>query len=112
MKNTRKKYYILMLALTLAIAFTFYGCSNSQNKLVGRWEKIEGYGILDSLEFFSDGTYTSNQPNYEGAYSIEGDRIKLSGILMEAMVYTFEIKNNTLNLIKDNGDVASFERVD
>lgn len=108
MKNTRKKYSILMLALTLAIAFTFYGCSSSQNKLVGRWESMNS-GVSD-LEFFSDGTCTRG--SVEGIYSIDGDRIKLSSLVLTS-VYTFEIKNNTLNLTRDDGTLyASFEKVD
>lgn len=95
MKRFRKPAAILVL--TVALVATLVGCSSSTSKIVGRWTKTEGRGF-SYLEFFSDGTYTSDHVNYEGNYSIDGDRLKLSGILVEAKTYTFEIKGDTLSL--------------
>lgn len=109
MKNAVKNRPILIVASMLLVAVIFCGCSSSGN-IVGRWEKTEGYGF-DYLEFFSDGTYTSSHPNYASNYSIEGDRLKLTGVLMETKVYTFEINGNVLNLFNDSGEIyASFEK--
>lgn len=110
MKNEVKSRSILMLASMLLIAVVFCGCSSNGNAIVGRWEKTEGSGF-DYLEFFSDGTYTSSHPNYAADYSIEGNRLRLTGVLMETKVYTFEIKSNVLNLLNDDGEIyASFEK--
>lgn len=86
-----------VLALTVVLVVTLVGCGSSTSSIVGRWNKTEGSGF-SYLEFFSDGTYTSSHVNYEGNYSIDGDRLKLSGILVEAKTYTFEIKGDTLSL--------------
>lgn len=111
MMNVFKKQLALILALTLIVAATFCGCQSKENKIVGRWNKIDG-GQFTYLEFFSDGTYTSSHVNYSGNYSIDGDRIKLTGILVEAKVYTLEFEGNTMKLLYDNGTVyATFEKV-
>lgn len=88
---------IIALTLVAALLITLAACGSGSSKIVGRWTKTEGSGF-SYLEFFSDGTYTSNKVNYEGNYSIDGDRLKLSGILVEAKTYTFKIKGDTLSL--------------
>lgn len=95
MKRFLKPAIALVLAVVMAAAFI--GCGSSKSKIVGKWNRTEGWGF-EYLEFFSDGTYTSNSSNYEGDYSIDGDRLKLSGFMAEAKVYTFKIKGNTLSL--------------
>ena len=111
MKNVTKKQLVLILALMLVIATTFCGCQSNEDKIVGYWKNVEG-GRFSYLEFFSDGTYDSSHVNYSGNYSMDGNRLKLTGILVETKVYTFEIKGNTLNLLYSDGEVyASYEKV-
>lgn len=86
-----------ILALTVIIVVTLVGCGSGTSSIVGHWSQTEGSGF-SYLEFFSDGTYTSDYDNYQGSYSIDGDRLKLTGILVEAKTYTFEIKDDTLSL--------------
>ena len=80
------------------------------SSMLGRWERNEGKGI-QKLEFFNDGTYTSDHPNYNGNYSINGHRLKLSGILVDPLVYSFEIENNELILTPDSGEIRVFAKI-
>jgi len=98
---------IFAFALVVALLITLAACGSDSSKIVGRWEKTEGRGF-SYLEFFSDGTYTSDKANYEGRYSIDGNRLKLSGILVEAMTCTFKIKGDTLSLYSSNESDSPF----
>ena len=107
------KRFVKTVALTTVIcllcAFLLTGCGNSSKALVGRWVKNDdsGYSYFTYLEFFSDGTYDSDHPNYSGNYSIDGNRIRLSGILVETKTCDFQVKGKTLTL-----DMATFEKID
>ena len=98
-----KKFRLITAILLIAALFTACG---SKSALAGRWEAVD-YGIqggwagphLSELEFFSDGTYASSSDNYAGNYTIEGNRMKLSGILAETLVVSFEVTGNTLTLL-------------
>ena len=96
MKKLSKIVLVLMFVIILSV--TLASCSSSSSKIVGLWVKSEGYCDFSYLEFFSDGTYASSSSNYAGSYSIDGDRIKLSGILVPTKTYTFKISGNTLTL--------------
>lgn len=107
MRKKAMQHLALVLALVLSLGIVLSGCKSTKDMVVGQWEiedavgiTINSYGVtyLRSLEFFSDGTYNSNHVNYSGSYSIDGNRIKLTGILMSTLVYTFEIKGDTLYL--------------
>lgn len=106
-----KKRVGLVVVLMLLMVSAFCGCETTEDKITGRWEKTEGSG-LDYFEFFSDGTYVSSHPNYAGSYSIDGNRIRLEGILMETLVRTFELNGNTLSLQSDSGSSAIYKRID
>lgn len=95
MKKTSKT--VLVLTLVIAMLITLAACSSGGSNIVGRWTKTGGSGF-SYLEFFSDGTYTSDHPNYKSNYSIDGDRLKLSGVLVEDRTYTFKIEGDTLSL--------------
>lgn len=110
MKKSVKTILALTLLATLLISLA--ACGSNSSKLVGRWTKTEGRGF-SYLEFFSDGTYTSDKANYEGNYSIDGDRLKLSGILAEAKTYTFKIKGDILSLYassENDSPIMVFEK--
>ena len=47
--------------------------------------------MFSNVEFFKDGTYESDDANYDGSYSIEGDRIKFSGVLVEPVTLSYKI---------------------
>ena len=100
----------LLMAVILLICAALPGCKSTEDMIVGYWDNVEG-GSFSYLEFFSDGTYTSSHINYEGLYSIEGNRLKLSGILVESKTFSFEIKGDMLYLYNRSGDLlATFVR--
>ena len=114
-----KFFKIFILVVVIITSFTACGSSesNSSDSIVGQWiipDEIENAGSttqLVYLEFFSDGTYASNRSNYSGNYSIDGDRIKLEGILVDPLVATFELEDNNLTFYYDDGDVMfSYQR--
>lgn len=41
----------------------------------------------------SDGTYVSDSANYDGTYSTDGNRLRISGILVSDRTFTFNDKN-------------------
>lgn len=88
-----------------------YKTKSAVSNIIGQWEREEGKGI-QGLEFFSDGTYTSDHPNYNGNYSIDGNRLKLAGILVDPLVYSFEIKSNELILTPNDGEIRIFSKIE
>lgn len=105
-----KLFIILGLVMLLLTA-----CSSS-SALLGKWE-IDGRGIsvgtvgrISKIEFFSDGTYTSSAANYNGSYSVDGDRVRLSGMLMADLTYSFKVSGNTLTIYTDDGDEYVFNK--
>lgn len=101
----------LFMALIMCVLL-LVACGSSSGKLVGRWSKTDGGTSINSLEFFSDGTYTSDYPNYYGSYSVDGNRIRLSGVLIEDMTMSFEVKDDTLTFYRDDGErvLMTFEK--
>lgn len=111
MKNKALK--VTAVAVILAICITvFAACGNRADKLVGRWSKTSGGTSINYLEFFSDKTYKSDYSNYNGSYSIDGNRIRLSGVLVEDMTMNFEVNGDNLIFYSDNGnnEIMKFER--
>lgn len=100
----KKIFKVLSVVLTIALLSTFIVACSKSSSLVGTWKKVDtkaGSNGFTKFEFFSDGTYSSNQVNYSGNYSVDGDRLKLSGILVETKTFTFEIEGDTLKLYTD-----------
>lgn len=92
----------MMLTMIMLVS-----CGGSKESyLIGRWSIDENYhSSLEELEFFSDGTYVSDHPNYEGNYSVDNDRIRLTGILVDSKTYTFDVNKITLTFYDDDGEV-------
>lgn len=118
--NKVKKCLVSILSVVLLIV-SLAGCSSKSpsDLIVGQWEipkEIENIGTtskLVQLEFFSDGTYTSNRSNYSGDYSIDGDRIKLNGVLAEPLTFTFGLEEDTLTFYNDDGEgIYEYQKVD
>lgn len=96
------KKIISVILVTVLILALLASCGSPSSKIVGRWTEVtDDRKLFSYIEFFSDSTYISSDPNYSGHYSIDGNRIKLSGILMEDLAGDFEIKGNTLILDGD-----------
>lgn len=114
MKTTKNKALrVTAVAVILTICITvFAACGNPADKLVGRWSKTSGGTSINYLEFFSDKTYKSDYSNYNGSYSIDGNRIRLSGVLVEDMTMNFEVNGDNLIFYSDNGnnEIMKFER--
>lgn len=64
------------------------------------------------LEFFSDGTYKSDYPNYYGSYSVDGNRLRMSGVLVEDVTVNYEVNDNNLIFTNDGREkpIATFEK--
>lgn len=84
-------------------------CGGSPKSLSGRYYEESDSCDFDYIEFFSDGKYTSSHPTYEDDYSIDGNRIRPEGILVDSRIYYFKVKGDTLELSYDedmsNADV-------
>ncbi len=91
-----KKLKILIITTILMTLMTSCGGSS----LVGQWKCGSS-----TLEFFSNGTYKSNDPNYYGDYSVDGDRLMLEGVLMPSVTTTFKVSGDTLTMYDDNGNI-------
>jgi len=106
-----KKLVIIFLIIGI-VALTACG-GNSKSNLSGRWELSEdSSSAFEYLEFFSDGTYTSDRSNYEGSYSVDGNRLRLQGILVDSLTYTFEVNKGKLTLFNDEGEIyCTFDKV-
>lgn len=98
-----KTKMIKIAAMMGALVLILSSCGASS--IVGRWESIDEDQSFSEFEFFSDGTYASNRSNYSGNYSIDGDRLRLSGILVSDRTFTFEIDGDNLKLYED-GELA------
>ncbi len=107
MSKTPLKIIGIIIAIVISLYFVApYISEMMPTKLSGRWEKISGKGF-EYIEFFDNETYKSSHSNYEGYYSINGDRILLQGVLMESITFTFECKGKTLTFFNDEGEIYS-----
>ncbi len=97
----RKRSIIISIICCILFISILSGCSNSTPKsLSGRYER-EGNADFSYIEFFSDGKYTSSKSNYEGDYSIDGNRLRLEGILVSSRTYYFKVSGDILMLSSD-----------
>lgn len=101
---------IKLLTVTGMLITILASCGSSS--IVGHWERINDASSFSEMEFFSDGTYTSSHSNYNGSYSIDGDRLRLGGILVSDRTFTFELSGDNLKLYDDGELKYEFERVD
>ena len=97
----RKTTMLVVFIVIISTVFIFTACENGSSKLVGRWILQNAEDIstpFDELEFFSDSTYSSDDSNYNGKYSVDGNRIKFDGILVEPITCSFSLSGKTLTL--------------
>lgn len=92
-----KKLISTLIAATMLILLSC-SCGSSTPKSLSGHYVGEGRTDFSYIEFFSDGKYTSSHSNYEGNYSIDGNRIRLEGILVDSKIYYFRVSGNTLEL--------------
>ncbi len=103
---------ILIIAVLCLIALC--ACGSPQDALAGRWTKTDGGIMFSNVEFFKDGTYSSDHANYDGAYSVEGERIKFTGVLVDPVTLSYKIDGDNLFFYyKSTSEkpAATFERV-
>lgn len=106
-KHAKSFLGFLMLPVMLALLFVLAGCSGDGNSIAGKWVDSGG----NSIEFFSDGTFTTNRSDYYGTFVIDGDRIKLSSSLSsQPVIYTVSLSDQILTFVADNGSVFKFVR--
>ncbi len=101
---------ILIAVLCLSV---LSACGSPKDALAGGWTKTDGGIMFSEVEFFKDGTYASDHANYNGAYSIEKDRIKFSGTLVEPATFSYKIDGGKLYFYYNEGGelAATFEKV-
>lgn len=111
MKKTRKFISVVLTLLILCLSVT--GCSQSNDPkdlLVGEWESVTwqlyiiGPKSMSTIEFFSDGTYTSNAADCHGRYTIDNNRIKLEATYGEPLVCSFSTDGKTIIFTIDNDE--------
>ena len=101
----RKTAALAILILTVSAVLLLTACGNGSSKIIGQWEiqnAEEVHAPFDFLEFFSDNTYASEDPNYNGHYSIDGNRIKFDGILVNPITCSFKVNGKTLTLTNND----------
>ena len=97
----RKTVILSLLTVIILPVLLLSACGNGSSKVVGQWEREnveDSSAPFDELEFFSNSTYSSDDVNYNGNYTIDGSRIKFSGILVEPITCSFKVKGKTLTL--------------
>lgn len=100
-KLKRKALTLAILIVTISTIFLLTACGNGSSKIIGQWERENTEKVsapFDDLEFFSDNTYSSDDSNYNGNYSVDGSRIKFSGILVEPITCSFDVSGKKLTL--------------
>lgn len=113
MKKTVTTITSIILIAVLCIT-ALCACGSPQDALAGRWTKTDGGIMFSNVEFFKDGTYSSDHANYDGAYSIEGDRIKFTGVLVDPVTLSYKIDGDKLFFYYQSTNeeaAATFERV-
>lgn len=105
----RSQSVFICIVICLLCISVLAACASSKS-LSGRWIRTDGNAKFSHIEFFSDGTYASSSSNYNGSYSIDGDRLRLSGILVEPLTYTFKVSKNTLTFYSGDNVQAVFEK--
>lgn len=88
-------------------------CSCGGSSLVGHWETdgtVERPQFCKELDIFSDGTYSSDESNYSGKYSVDGSRIKFEGILVSAETFNFKASGKTLTLYDGDKIVCQYKK--
>lgn len=109
-----RKYLTILLSIVFVVGM-LTGCGNSPEKnIIGSWDRTVGEETwsapFSEMEFFDNGTYASDDANYNGNYSITDDRIMLSGILVSPLTFTFEATKDTLSFYEDGELIAEFEK--
>lgn len=94
--------------LLLLAALPLFGCEGGQQQLVGKWNKTTERGCAvfypATIEFFEDGEYTGNLPNWSGGKYrvVSGRRLRLDTSTGPG-VYEFRTANETLTFKNDMG---------
>ena len=100
-KKVKRKIVMLVTLIATILTLFLTACGNGASKIIGQWERENTENVsapFDELEFFSDNSYSSDDANYNGNYSIDGSRIKFSGILVEPITCSFDVSGKTLTL--------------
>lgn len=97
----KKRKLIIGIVSCILLFGILSGCGGKAPKALSGRYIGQDKTRFSSLEFFSDGKYTSSHSNYEGNYSIDGNRIRLEGVLVDSVIYYFKASGNTLELSYD-----------
>ena len=93
-----KKRIVEIIAILL-VGVMLTACGDIKSKLAGHWvarPSRDSGSFYNYYDFFSDGTYSSYSDNYHGSYSVDGNRIRLSGVLVSDKVVEYKFEGDTL----------------
>lgn len=119
------RYPISIGIIFIFIICNFSGCIekeeisiNERDKFIGTW-KIDGHSgtticIIEILNFFSDGYFTADCPNY-GTFNVTEGKLVLNIMRyvesVEYYNYKFSNNNKVLELIDSNTHNMTFEKI-
>ena len=112
-ENKRWKQALLTMFILVVVVLLIMLCfsGSSSKALVGRWEATDSSAYFGYLEFFKDGTYGSDRVNYSGNYSVNGDRLRIDGILMPSVTFTFSVSGDRLKLSTGGQEYDVYHRI-
>lgn len=112
-ENKRWKQALLTMFILVVVVLLIMLCfsGSSSKALVGRWEATDSSAYFSYLEFFKDGTYGSDRVNYSGNYSVNGDRLRIDGILMPSVTFTFSVSGDRLKLSTGGQEYDVYHRI-
>ena len=97
--NLRIGSTIVIIGVVLALVYNV-GFKTPSKKIVGTWRTTGNYTYV----FSSNGRYQSDG-GYTGTYTIEGDNIIISTVLMDNDIYKFELNGDSLKLYNEDGSL-------
>ena len=115
-KNLQKFLFIFMLISTLLLTACGGGGGGSNDsdkinskKIVGKWTAIQENILMESLEFYDNGTVKASCPEYEFDYAYTGRDIIVDGKwhIADEIIYLDFNKEHFTNIgtLEDNGNL-------
>ncbi|MBR5239810.1 MAG: hypothetical protein IKW04_04465 [Clostridia bacterium] len=107
-----KKVLLITLVACILCLTACGGGGSTKNNIVGLWKSSDGSDLFyNTIEFFSDGTQMTEAASWSGTYTVEGNRLRISGKLY-GEVFSYQITNNgnTLILTSESGYSKTYTR--
>ncbi len=114
------KWIQFFLIIVIFVCISFVGCGQSPSEaLSGKWIEAEEdknhignfkLPISDGMVLFSDGTGCDIDSDRNFTWIAENGTIKMVSENYYTYVYSYKVTNDTLELIKDDGDIARYQK--